>query len=288
MDIVIRPVKDRFLHEIVFPVFEMGMTNARVALERLSRVVADERTQLLLEVLLARGVDGLFMDLDADPWIETVYRLLFRDWEPADDGWRSPDELPGYAGDWHEALHLSLMLEHPRYPYWEEAESVVVRDACIQAPEEDLGLAALVAGRWDPVPRFAPHEVLPAHTGRGVYKAGEAAIADWSYRSADAVSFWARQLPTKLGRLLKREEQRLRPLEMPESSEILAYWMGKQPEPPVLAVAFSGLGPRASGWVREIGALARQIREAAAAGQGLTVIVPKHGSPDGGFEVDPY
>jgi len=284
MDVVIRPVKDRFLHDIAFPVFEMGMTNARVALERLARVVADDRTQLLLEVLLARGVEGLFMDLDAEPWVETVYRLLFRDWEETDEGWVSPDELPAYAGNWHEVLHLALMLEHPRYPYWEEEESNVVRDACIQAPEEDLGLAALVAGRWDPVPMFAPHEVLPAHTGRGFYKVGEAAIADWTYRSADAVSFWARQLPTKLGRLLKREETRLRPLDMPEASEILAYWMGKQPQPPVLAVAFSGLGPRAAGWVREIGELSRQVREAAAAGRGLTMIIPKHATPGESYD----
>jgi hypothetical protein len=277
MDIVIRPVKDRFLHEIAFPIFEMGMTSARIALERLSRVVADERTQLLLEVLLARGVEGSFLDLDLDPWLETVYRLLFRDWVKDEEGWRSPAELPGYAGNWREALHLSLMLEHPRYPYWEEAESAVIRDACVQAPEGELGLAALVSGGWEPVPNFAPHEVLPAHTGRGVFKRGELALADWSYRPADAVSLWARQLPTKLGRLLKREEMRLRPLEMPEFQEILSYWQGKQAQPPLLAVAFSGLGPRASGWVREIGELARQIRQAAAAGEGLTVVIPQHG-----------
>src|SRR5690349_2646184 len=129
MDIVIRPVKDRFLDEIAFPIFEMGMVNAKVALERLGQVVADDRTRLLIEVLLDRGVDGAFWSLDAEPWLETVYRLLFRGWEEAEDGWRSTDEIPGYAGSWDETLHLALMLEHPRYPYWDEEEARVVREA---------------------------------------------------------------------------------------------------------------------------------------------------------------
>lgn len=276
MDIVIRTAQDRFLQEVAFPIFEMGMVNARIALERLERVLADDRTHLLVEMLLARGVEGTaFWNLDADNWLETMYRLLFRQWEPSPEGWLSPEEIPGYAGDWEESLHLALMLEHPRYPYWDEAESQVLREACMQAPDTDLGLAAFACGLWDPEPMFAPHEVLSLQQDRGVYKPGERVLADWSYRPAEVASIWAQQLPNKLGRLLKREEMRLKPLDMPEASEILSYWLGKQAEPPVLAVAFSGLGPQASGWVRSIGEIVRQIRGAAEQGRGLTMILPK-------------
>jgi len=274
LDIVIRPVKERFLQEVAFPIFEMGMVNARVALERLVKVLADDRTRTLVEMLLERGVDGGFWELDAEPWLETVYRLVFRDWEKVPDGWISPGEdVVGYAGTWEQVLHLSLMLEDPRYPYWDEGEARAAREAWLQEPVESLGLASLVTGVWEPLPRFAAHEVLPSHGDRGRFKSGEVAIADWSFRPANLVSFWARQLPTKLGRLLRREEQRLKPLEMMESQDILDYWNGKLPEPPFLSVAFSGLGLLSLEWVRELGRLTRQIREAAQGGRGLTIII---------------
>ena len=62
-----------------------------------------------------------------------------------------------------------------------------------------------------------------------------------------------------------------------ESDELLAYWTGQLPEAPVLSVAFSGLGPTASAWVREVGELSRLIRSAAAAGHGLTSLVTREG-----------
>ena len=58
---------------------------------------------------------------------------------------------------------------------------------------------------------------------RGSFKAGAHAIADWSYRSADIVSLWGQQLPNKLGRLLRREQTRLRPLEIPEADPTYFY-----------------------------------------------------------------
>jgi hypothetical protein len=87
--------------------------------------------------------------------------------------------------------------------------------------------------------------------------------------------------------MLKREETRLSPLEMPESSEILDYWLGRQPQPPVLTVAFSGLGQRAASWVRELGELARQIRSAAEREQGLTILIPQsvHRGADDDFGI---
>jgi len=62
-----------------------------------------------------------------------------------------------------------------------------------------------------------------------------------------------------------------------ESDELLAYWTGQLPEAPALSVAFSGLGPTASAWVREVGELSRLIRNAAAAGHGLTSLVTREG-----------
>lgn len=273
MDIVIRPVSSQFLETILFPVFEMGMINAKVALERLRMMLGDDRTQLLLEVILERGEDAALFPLQTDKWLEACYRLLFSEWQQTAQGYDLTNEYLGYAASWDETLHLALMLEHPRYPYWDEEQARMVREAAIAAPEPELGLASLVCGLWDPCPRFAPDQVL-ATTGRGSYKpSDDLAYADWSYRPASTVSYWASQLPTKLGRLLKREETRLKPLEMPESKEILDYWMGKQEEPPLLTVAFSGLGQNAANWVRELGAITRQIRAAAALEQGLTSIV---------------
>lgn len=273
MDIVIRPVNSQFLEGILFPVFEMGMINAKVALERLRSMLGDDRTNLLLDVILERGEDAALFPLQTDKWLEACYRLLFSEWRQTPDGYDIRSEYVGYASSWDETLHLALMLEHPRYPYWDEEEAKLVREAALAAPEPELGLAALICGLWDPCPRFAPDQVL-ATTGRGYYKASdEVAIADWSYRASSTVSYWAQQLPTKLGRLLKREEVRLKPLEMPESKEILDYWMGKTPEPPLLTVAFSGLGQNAATWVRDLGALVQQVRSAAALEQGLTAIV---------------
>jgi hypothetical protein len=62
-----------------------------------------------------------------------------------------------------------------------------------------------------------------------------------------------------------------------ESDELLAYWTGELPDPPALSVAFSGLGPTASAWVREVGELSRLIRNATAARHGLTSLVTREG-----------
>jgi len=272
MDLVLRPVSDAFLEQILFPVFEMGMINAKVALERLRAMIADDHTRLLLDLIVERGEDAALFPLQTDKWLEAVYRLLFWEWIRGSEGYELATEYSGFAGEWDETLHLALMLEHPRYPYWEVEEAKAVREACLAAPEAELGLAAMACGLWDPMPRFAPDQVLST-TGRAMYRSGEIAIADWSFRNAAAVSLWNRQLPSKLGRLLKREETRLKPLEMPESQDILNYWMGRTREPPPLTVAFSGLGQPASRWVRDLGALVGQVRAAASMDQGLTSIV---------------
>jgi hypothetical protein len=281
MDIVIRPVNDRFLEGVVFPVFEAGATDGRTALARLQGAVADERTRTLAELLHGHSAGGPLRELsESDEWTELTYRLLFWEWLPAPEGWQASSPFTGYAGPWLDTVHLALMLEHPRYPYWDIQESQLLREAGVASPTPDLGLAAFLCGLWDPVPRFAPHELL-ASSGeqRGTFRPGSLAVADWSFRSAAKVSLWKQQLDTKLGRLLKREEIRLRPLDVPEAAEILSYWTGRRVEPPMLGVAFSGLGEQATRWVEELGALVRMVRSAAAAGQGLTAVVSR--APNG-------
>ena len=99
-------------------------------------------------------------------------------------------------------------------------------------------------------------------------------MADWSYRPAGAVALWARQLPTKLGRMLRREETRLQ-LTLPDSKPVLDYWTGAQQAPPYLPVPYSGLGGNSHLWVERIGELTGQVRAAAAAGKGLTMMVTR-------------
>ena len=57
--------------------------------------------------------------------------------------------------------------------------------------------------------------------------------------------------------------------------ELRAYWLGTLPAPPTLTVAFSGLGADAQAWVREVGQLAQQVREAAAQDFALTSLVTR-------------
>lgn len=278
MDLVLRPVNDTFLERILFPVFEMGRVNAKVALERLCAMLDDDRTRLALERLQDRGEDAGLFPLPDESWLELCYQLIFSEWKEGPQGYRHLGEYSGYAADWEDTLHLALMLEQPRYPYWDEVEARAQREQLKDSPAADLGLASLCAGRWDPCPRFAPDQVL-ATTGRGRYKpSDDLAVADWSYRPASTVSLWAHQLPTRLGRLLKREEQRLKPLELPEGKEILDYWTGRTHAPPLLPVAFSGLGAAATHWVRDLGVLAQQIRAAAALELGLSILVTASGN----------
>jgi hypothetical protein len=91
------------------------------------------------------------------------------------------------------------------------------------------------------------------------------------------VKTWERRLDDQLKNLLGRERARLGPVSLRESDELLAYWMGQVPDAAALSVAFSGLGPTAGGWVREVGELSRLIRNAAAAGHGLTSLVTREG-----------
>jgi hypothetical protein len=287
MDVVIRPVNDRFLNEVAFPAFEVGVSEARPAMERLLEQVNDARTQTLLETLIDRGVDGSLFALEADTWLEAAYRLLFSEWIPSvRGGWQLSAEYTGFASGLEEALHLALMVEDARYVYWDKREAQRTRIAYFGQPDTSRPLAALICGRWDPFPSFPPDQVLPTRGRDPVFRPmDEIAIADWTCRFTGPVAQLAASFPAKLANLLRRETDRLRPIAVPEVDHIYDFWMGRTPEPPLLTVAFSGLGGQSPHWVRDLGALVRVVRGACELEQGLTSILVGRNRGDTG---DPF
>jgi hypothetical protein len=274
MELVLRPVNDRFFHEQVLPFLARAMSDSAQALESLQGQLADEQGRLLCERLLSSHIGGGLGGLEQEPWAELVERLTFLQWEPGASGWEVVGQRVGYAGDWDEALHLALMLEDPTYPYWDARASHGRRDGFRQHPVADLGLASLIGGQWEPFPAFPPDRVFSTQ-GRGEYVPREQyAFADWAWRPARTVAHWHVNLERKLQRLLAREKERLAPVELSEADEVLAYWLGKAPQPPALTVAFSGLGQRSASWIQELGVLTSHVREAAQAGDALVSLVP--------------
>ena len=278
MNLVIRPVHDIFLEEVAFPAFAVGVVDAAAGLGKLLELVAEERVAWQLSKVLDRTVGGSFFGLVDDEWLELVHVLLFSEWERRRDGWYVAREHPGYAASYELALHVALMLQDPSYPYADAVAAERFREEWLGKVIRS-GPVALVAGIWDPFPLFPPDQVLVT-VGRSTYAPPEnLAIADWSYRPSHAVQSWARRLDEQLRNLLGRERTRLGPVSLRESDELLGYWTGRLAEVPALSVAFSGLGPTAAGWVREVGELSRLIRGAAAAGHGLTSLVTREGAP---------
>ncbi|WP_338870397.1 hypothetical protein [Myxococcus stipitatus] len=275
MDVVLRPINDRFFHEQVLPFLARAMGDASGALESLLDSLGDGHSRMLCERMLSTALPGGLGSVDADPWADLVDRLAFLSWKEGAAGWEVGGDQAGYADAWDEALHLALMLEEPNYPYWDPRGAREVRDGFRFRPLADMGLASLLAGHWDPFPEFPPDRVFSTQ-GRGEYFPSERfAFADWAWRPARAVAHWQVNLPRKLERLMLREQERMRLPSLPERDEVLGYWLGKQAQPPPLTVAFSGLGPRAAHWIRELGALTSHIRRAALGKQGLAALVTK-------------
>ena len=276
MNLVIRPVHDVFLEEVAFPAFAVGVVDAAAGLGKLLDQVADERVGWLLGQVLDRTVGGSFFGLVDDEWLELVHVLLFSEWERRADGWHVAREHPGYAAGYELALHVTMMLQDPSYPYADAEAAGRFREAWVGRVIRS-GPVALVAGIWDPFPTFPPDQVLVT-VGRSTYAPAEnLAIADWSYRASYAVESWNRRLNEQLRSLVDRERKRLERMSLRESDELLGYWTGQVREEPALSVAFSGLGAGASRWVREVGELSRVIRTAAAAHRGLTSLVTREG-----------
>ena len=276
MNLVIRPVHDVFLEEVVFPAFAVGVVDAASGLGKLLEWIGDERVSWQLSRVLDRTVGGSFFGLVDDDWLELVHILLFSEWERRHDGWHVAREHAGYAASYELGLHVALMVQDPSYPYADPQAAERFRDDWLGRVIKS-GPVALVAGIWDPFPPFPPDQVLVT-VGRSTYAPGEdLAIADWSYRPSHAVKAWERRLDEQLMNLLGRERSRLGPVSLRESDELLAYWTGQLPEAPALSVAFSGLGPTGGAWVRDVGELSRLIRNAASAGHGLTSLVTREG-----------
>jgi hypothetical protein len=276
MEVVLRPINDLFLQEVAFPALELGMVDAAPALEHLLQHLNDEQTRVLLELVLDNSGGESLFSLSDERWNAALYRVLFFEWIRDTEGWIVTTPHSGFAGAWEETFHLALMLEDVDYPYAEEGRADLYRRAFWGQPKKQHGLSSLLCGAWDPVPSFPPDQVLTVE-GHGVYNPQQGiARADWSWRPMLTVNKWAARLPGALSRLLEREVRRLAPVRPPERHEILDYWLGRIHDPPILAVSFSGLGPHASDWIREIGQLAHLVRSAAAQQQGLTVVL---GSP---------
>ena len=275
MEIVLRPISDRFFQEAVLPFLTRAMGDASGALEGLVGLLGDEQTRFHCERLLSTELQGGLGSVEPEAWAELVDRLVFLQWGEGPSGWEVVGLKAGYAGDWDEALHLALMVEDPSYPYWNAREARAVRDTWRLRPVADRGLASLIAGHWEPFPHFPPDRVFSTQ-GRGEYTPNaEFAFADWAWRPARTVAHWQVNLGRKLERLLTRELERLRQPSLPEREEVLAYWNGKAPTPPPLTVAFSGLGQRSTTWVVELGVLASHVREAAKDRTALSVLVTK-------------
>lgn len=276
MEVVLRPTNDHFLQEVVFPALELGVIDSGPAIDHLLKHLNDEDTRVLLELVQDNNAGESFFGMSDERWNQALYRLLFFEWWRDSDGWLVQQQYLGFAGPWEESFHLALMLEDPDYPYADEERADLYRRAFWGQPKKQHGLASLLCGVWDPVPRFPPDQVLTVE-GHGVYSPqAQVARADWAWRPMLTVSKWAARLPSALSRLLEREVRRLAPVNPPERHEILDYWLGRIEHPPILAVSFSGLGPRSSDWIREIGQLAHLIRTAATQQQGLTAVL---GSP---------
>jgi hypothetical protein len=276
VNVILRPVNDRFLEEVAFPAFTLGVVDAGAGLARLLQGMADARTVWLVEHVLDRTVGGSFFGLDDDDWLEALHRVLFSEWRNLGEGWTVVAEHTGYAGKYEHALHAALMLQEPTYPYWDSKAAEAFQADWLGRVIRS-GLVALVAGIWDPFPAFPPDQVLVT-LGRSLYRpADNAALADWSFRSSYAVKAWGMRLSEQVARLADRERRRLGKVEIPEVQELVAYWNGRLPTPPALTVAFSGLGADAQAWVREVGQLAQQVREAAAQDFALTSLVTREG-----------
>ncbi|QRN95816.1 hypothetical protein JRI60_43360 [Archangium violaceum] len=276
MELVLRPVNDRFFHEQVLPFLSLAMSDSARALQALHEQLVDERALQLCARLITSHIGGGLGGVEQAPWVELVDRLTFLQWGPCSTGgWEVVGQRVGYAGNWDEALHLALMVEDPTYPYWDARASYGRREGFRLHPVAGLGLASLIGGHWEPFPDFPPDRIFSTQ-GRGEYMSRDHyAFADWAWRSARVVEQWHADLASKLERLLERERERLAPVESPETHAVLAYWLGQAPQPPSHTVTFSGLGQRSASWIQELGVLTSHLREAAREQAGLVTLVTR-------------
>jgi hypothetical protein len=268
MEVVLRPINDQFLNEVVFPAFELGVIDSAPAIEHLLAHLNDEDTRVLLELVLDNNAGESFFGMTDERWNAALYKLLFHEWFRDSGGWGVTQQYLGFAGPWEESFHLALMLEDVDYPYADDNGADLYRRAFWGQPRKQHGLSSLLCGVWDPVPQFPPDQVLTVE-GHGVFNPqANIARADWSWRPMLTVNKWAARLPGALSRLLEREVKRLAPVNPPERHEILEYWLGRLEQPPILAVSFSGDRPARQAHPHRRSSAARADRRARKPGQG--------------------
>lgn len=270
MDVVLRAVNPAFLEQVAFAAFAVASNDRRRALTLLRERLADDVLHQQLDGLLESSGFG---EVEEERFQTVIYDLLFSDWRQAPQGWRRSVHQEPWAAGLELTTHLTLMLVDPLYPYWDPQEAARRREQVVSPPWHNRGLPAFINGIWDGIPSFEPGEWLTTRGTNIVSPQDKLAVADWSYRPPRTVKAWSDGLPRVLQALMQREVQRLSPIDVPEADEVLGYWLGRTSEPPPLVVAFTGLGATSTQWVRELAALAAQIRRAAAAGQGLTSII---------------
>ncbi|WP_434387037.1 hypothetical protein [Melittangium boletus] len=289
MQLVLRPVNDRFFHEQVLPFLSLCMSDSAKALRSLLGQLVDETSRELGERLLSSHIGGGLGGMEHAPWTALMERLTGQHWAQEASGWRVVGERPGYVGDWDEALHLALMLEDPTYPYAHARAAHGRREGFRRHPVADLGLASLIGGQWDPFPAFPPDRVFSPMGHGGYVPREQYAFADWAWRPAATVSRWHAELESKLLRLLERERERLSPAQPPELDAVRDYFLGRTAEAPALPEAL--VGPRGFSWVHRIGWMAALLRDAVREEAGLMArmtpalnaqVPPSEGSPPAG------
>ncbi len=135
MDVVVRAVNQRFVDEVVFPVFTRGARDNRAALlNRLHAEVDDVEIRMQVEALLDRSGDGGWSEVETDRWQDVVYRLLFSDWERSPTGWVIGGQEEAFAAKLDEGVHTALMISDPLYPYWVPAEAARQRQQLLMPP----------------------------------------------------------------------------------------------------------------------------------------------------------
>ena len=79
MEVVLRPVSDAFLTQVIFPSFELGVLDGEHGIDHLLQFVHDAETAATLESVKLHLSGGSFFGLDDERWNQAIYTLLFRE-----------------------------------------------------------------------------------------------------------------------------------------------------------------------------------------------------------------
>ena len=273
MDVALRAVDDEFLREVIFPALTLDAEGALAVFRSLHSVIADDETRGFLEVAVERMPAGAKLAHVKSPYWETALsRLMFSRWKKQSWGWTIFDPHPAYGASWETAVTLALMLEDVDFPYAEPKKAVSYREKLWNSRPQRGGIATMMCGFWDHVPKFNPAGVLTPPDLAAYLPDEKLVRAGWSWRSTFSVSQVFSRLPGALKRILLRESDRLGLKLGSEHQEVLAYWLGSTNIAPVLNTSFAGLGLPGVDLVGEMGSLVALIRKAAYDGLGLTAV----------------